>query len=270
MIHSLKITSGYAKKLPAVKRANRIKFSPSLNILWGPNGCGKTSILEIIAAHTFCYSGGWTRLLDPMELAGLGKSESIELPAALSYKSPGNCKAVLDWDRVPVFFANGKDEGMGHFILEKARDTTDGITDPMEALFQKMTPRSSGERRRAKLNQIQQMLQSAPDFRKTKVATHVNQLWQGVYQKQLDYLKQIPNEPRITVLFDEPERHLDLRTSDKFWRELIPHISKYAQVFVATHHPLALQHIKTAVWITPEKGEEQTAFETYQTAFSPK
>jgi len=63
MITKAKATSGFSIKLDALK-GRAYTFKPGLNILFGPNGCGKTTLLKILGA----YSGteaGWSRFLDP-------------------------------------------------------------------------------------------------------------------------------------------------------------------------------------------------------------
>lgn len=45
-------------KVEALKGLEAIEFKPGLNILWGPNGCGKTTVLTAIARMLHCEQVG--------------------------------------------------------------------------------------------------------------------------------------------------------------------------------------------------------------------
>jgi energy-coupling factor transporter ATP-binding protein EcfA2 len=272
MIHSTSITSGFAKKFPLAKQLAKTKLSPSLNILWGENGSGKTSILQIMAAYSFCHGGGWTRLLSPIELRGFGISGRTpnELPHALARNSPGESRCEMDWDRAPVFFDNGNDTP-GSIIDGDPTNSPDGILSGVDGIVLRMKKPSSGQMRKFKLNTILNRLQDAPDFKSYKPRKDINDTWQKCLKEQADYLAQRPEstDTRVTILMDEPEKHLDLATANRFWNEVIPHLTKFAQVIIATHHPLALAATaEDTVWISPKKGEHLKAKEIYQNAFS--
>ena len=58
MIGSITFRSGYPTRLRGIG-TRRIEFNPRLNILYGPNGSGKTTILRALATATGCARGGW-------------------------------------------------------------------------------------------------------------------------------------------------------------------------------------------------------------------
>jgi hypothetical protein len=261
MITKIKVKSGFAKELPMLKKV--VKFKPGLNILWGSNGCGKTTALQLLAAHSLCSKGGWTRLLEPVEAGGLN-TPSLTFKSMVTYTSPGKCLADVEWDIVPAFFANGLDSG----TVDASSGSViggDGFTDWQSELSEKMTHRSSGERRRHKLNAFLSTISSAPDFKDVRIGS-VNSTWQKCFELQLEVLKNRPGDGRTTVLMDEPERHLDLAAVKHLWGVIIPHITKHAQVIVASHHPLALTS-KGAHWIEAVKGQAEADRSIYAAAF---
>lgn len=142
----------------------------------------------------------------------------------------------------------------------------DGTQSWMEALAGRMSPKSSGEARAEGINRMLEALQSAPDFRKTKLRAGINDTWKTCLEGQLKILSKAPKEPWVTILIDEPERHLDVGKRLHLWTQYIPHIAKHAQVFVATHCPLALSLLNEGLWIESEPGEAQKTLDVYRKA----
>ena len=67
MIKELRFHSGYPVRLAGIGK-KKIRFNNRVNVLFGPNGSGKTTILKTLAAHSGCGSGGWSDGKEPQEL----------------------------------------------------------------------------------------------------------------------------------------------------------------------------------------------------------
>lgn len=101
MINYIQYTNGYPLNIPCV--GQRIfNFKKGINVLFGPNGCGKSTILKTLKAYCgIGTGGGWTFFNDPMRLA------SNNFPFAYIGLTPSRCSANVGWDGTPSFFNDG-------------------------------------------------------------------------------------------------------------------------------------------------------------------
>ena len=68
MTSSLRFLSGYPTRLQGIGRRTFV-FNDRVNVLFGPNGSGKTTILATLAAASGCAGGGWSDGREPDELS---------------------------------------------------------------------------------------------------------------------------------------------------------------------------------------------------------
>ena len=79
MISSVVFTSGYPTRLAGIGR-KRLTFNDRINVLFGPNGSGKTTILQTLAAVSGCSRGGWSDGRGPRPLPYGAKVERDDQP----------------------------------------------------------------------------------------------------------------------------------------------------------------------------------------------
>jgi predicted ATPase len=83
MIDHLRFKSGYPVKLRTIGK-RQFNFTKGLNIIFGQNGVGKSTLLRALAEAAGCAGGGWSG----------GRSEKAERSFDIDYK----------WDGKPVFY----------------------------------------------------------------------------------------------------------------------------------------------------------------------
>lgn len=124
MIESLRFTNGYPVKLPGIKK-KELSFSGRLNLVIGPNGGGKSTVLGTLAKLTGCGDGGWSS-------RGWSSQTAIESPPAT---------AEMRWDGLPVFYQDCYTDSASSFI-------NPGFFDEFSHL------RSTGEKRIGLINEL--------------------------------------------------------------------------------------------------------------------
>ncbi len=243
MITSTRVTSGYALKLPAL--ADRtFDLTPGLNVFFGPNGCGKTSLLKITAAHVGCGEYGWSapakRLYDRVGV------HALPYPDVYASEAPGGCRATVPWDGVPALHLATEFKMGGQLSSDSSEFT--------EQLAVVMSKPSSGQLTQHLVGKILNRLKNPPDLtdvRKLQWRADgeinydtVNSTWMGWMDELVAYVRSLPAvtpaDRRVTVFLDEPDRSLALPIQALLWSKILPRLAQTTQVIVATHSPFAL------------------------------
>lgn len=249
MIESLKITNGFAKKLNAFKNRKIMKFEPGLNVLFGPNGCGKTTAIKVISAYTGIVKEGWSRVPDPM----VGGKKGY--PECFSRITPGECYAELGWDGEPAFLFDGINQGNLPLNF-------DGFETPFtsfsEGISEYMSRPSSGMIIINRFSKLWPILKYPPDLTKpSERVSRYNDVWRDNEKDYIKYVKSLRNgkstPTRITVLMDEVDHSLSIVNQRSLWKTIMPDLGKHFQIIVASHNIFSL-NIEGANYIEFEKG----------------
>lgn len=243
MISSATLTGGYASELPCLK-GKTFEFSKGLNVLFSPNGTGKSTLLSIMGAYCGINhkSGGWSKAPQPLDLGST--KDKVKFPDSFVHISPAKCTANVAWDGTPTFVNNSATDNiaknMGYFIDDPSM-SPDGLTTNMHEQMNAMRSiESQGQGRMNKLNQLFVMIdKKVPDITINPFGK-ANDVWSSTGTAFVEYVKSLNPTGRITILLDEPDKSLSLEMQFFLWHMAFPQISVTRQLIIATHCPLAL------------------------------
>lgn len=234
----------WALDLPAIaERDGVVRFRPGLNVLFGPNGCGKSTILRTIAVHMMAHSNGETTLTQDSVREMMGREAMRTLRRGAG--SPTPVAAKVRHDGQPIRYATA---GKLMFGVDRSFDTdfmdaygaADGIVPGARG--------SHGSRSLA-INQLvmrtllgRSGIAERPVVARDMRRESVNDVWQRMYDVAMGLLEPSIDKGQTTVVLDEPDAHLSLVMQARIWRDVLgrPEVAERHQVIVATHSPFAL------------------------------
>lgn len=240
-IHSLH-QHGDKKKSRQKPLVNKtFHFTSGLNLLVGENGSGKSSLMESIAQRLLCFNYGRPKIDDDLYRGNdsLWHKEDDDYWTEPEFMP----QIVLDCDQTPyAMYASPDFTPRGQ--PNRAYSLCYGLGKDATQFYDMTDSHSSGEGMR---NIIASMFKQVQSSEQPVDKALVKELeWRGprdsMYKKVLKLSKLLPepNAP-VLLLFDEPERALDLNAQLKFWQDMVQ-LAKTpnVQIIIATHSVIPL------------------------------
>ena len=234
MIHKIDILDPsqtpvpWLPKVEALTKPRSFEFKPGLNILWGRNGSGKTSLTKLIARLFHCEQGNHPTV-------------SQESLAALV----GDRFDPIDVEKGVAIVHDG--QGVRHFDPGHAVGLTAGGAAfdwdfGTEGIYNQMFRGSAGQTNMFRFDRILNEIVAGevPDVEYKLQRDRVADVWRDRIDLAERILKKNGDAGPPTILLDEPERSYDLNAQVGVWR-LLRAYADSVQFIVASHSLFALK-----------------------------
>lgn len=262
------VDTGFKNKYLHKTLLNRkFEFKPNcVNVLFGPNASGKTTIIKAIASYCMCgnedYIDGYTSFLKftPRNMFGSFFDEERQKDEIAFYKNDiwktverkaGN-KAEIEWDGSPTYFENSICKATA-----KLGDAQGGLLNSFseEMMYHMEKNRiSSGQKSLFMINKLIEVVNNCPtvddlDTAAKNAVNNYNTTWTNCTTANRLYYEEIISGPaptrenlQPTILMDEIDKSLDIFNVAGLYMEAIPRLVKETncQIILVSHSPLMI------------------------------
>lgn len=218
----------WLSSVEAFKKPRTFEFKPGLNVLWGRNGSGKTSLTKVLARLFHCEQGNHPTVSQESlsELVG-DRFNPIDLAKGLAVEHDG--QGVRHFDP-------------GHAVGLAAGGAAFDWDFGMEGIQNQMFKGSAGQTNMFRFDRIlnEIIAGEVPEVEWKIHRAQSSDVWRERIDLAKSILKKNGKKGPPTILLDEPERSYDLNAQVGVWR-LLRAYSDEVQFIVASHSLFALK-----------------------------
>lgn len=263
MVYSFEFTKdfGYINKNKKTKNliGKKIEFTDKVNILFGDNGSGKSSILRAIGAEALTRDG-WTNpyMAEPLDFMSwfFDKKETVEelvenLKKYIINKIAYNSFNV-DWDGIPIYYDNFSSR-QGFSFGDFTGSVLENGTEELNYHLNK-NRMSKGQLSIFLFNKLMKQctkyltLDDLYSGFENKMK-YANDSFQRCYEAQRRYLyshiKENNSTTCNTFLFDEIDKSFSIKNVYLLYSEVIPKLYEATrnQIILVSHNPIILSNV---------------------------
>jgi energy-coupling factor transporter ATP-binding protein EcfA2 len=250
MIHSLIVRDpkntpvAHWDKVSFLKGVERLEFKPGLNILYAPNGSGKSTVISAVAKLLHCYHTNWP---------------AVTRDSVWDFSKKYLCNGlVLEHDGAPARYMGleeislSPDKGVVKVPVSLLLDKTEKA-QVLKALHQQ----SAGQ---AQLTRLTRFLGTQPEkVRASVTRANIGKDFVDLYDVAVESLKNVTKSKarrQQVIILDEVDKSLDFAKQARVWGEIdrLNATGEY-QFIIASHSPWAAKYTEgQAHYIEPIPG----------------
>lgn len=211
---------GYLSKLRAFKNGKTYEFKPGVNIIVGKNGCGKTTLMNLIKKYLLvdfseCSAGYWNCNINDL-FSGFGENklmfDGVDVYADYRRNTFRLCHKGERKDNDEIF---ENSLSTNEFLGQIWSSTGQGVLQSINTLFEHM-------------------------FGKNANLTYDYTQLGEIYPQYMKYIHDhLIDGDEWTVLMDEPDRNLDIENVCQI-RGILDIHKPHTQIIAVVHNPLLI------------------------------
>lgn len=228
-----------------------------INLIFGPNASGKTTILKGIASHALCVDG-WSKFAEPLDIKKSiwGEKETLDdyrEGLRKHIRKFSGTTSEIDWDGSPIYYHNFGNRGTTGCVGDLQGSILNGIGEELMYCMNRGRVSAGQDMfyQFSKLAGFMSKVVTYEDILDNPKRLHggrkEDDCWRMCYDVQEEYYRSFPmsydRKGQNTYLFDEIDRSMDMLNVDALYSEVLPALSeKYGQqIIIISHSPLVLR-----------------------------